>query len=96
MSCAAGMRARTRSRRVPVTTSAAHAATPTAATVRSQRGPDGRREPARVAPRLERDDDRACEDEQREQEVRHHRDRVEVEEHRDAAERDLRDRAERR
>ena len=52
-------------------------------------------EPPAATPSLEGDDDRAREHEQREEEVRHHRDRVEVEQHRDAAERNLRDRPER-
>ena len=57
---------------------------------------DRRAEPARVAPRLERDDDRERDDDEREQEVGHHGERVQVEDHREAAERDLGDRAEER
>ena len=62
---------------------------------RSQRGATGAPRP-RAAPRLERDDDRERDDDEREQEVRHHRERVELEDHGDPAERDLRDRAEER
>ena len=49
-----------------------------------------------MTPRLERDDDRECDDDEREQEVGHHGERVEVEDHRQAAERNLGDRAEER
>ena len=61
---------------------------------RSQRGPAGWREPARVAPRLDATTTAPREDDEGEQEVRHHGDRVEVEQDRDAAERDLGDRPE--
>ena len=49
-----------------------------------------------MAPRLDRDDDGERDDDEREQEVRHHRERVQVEDHGQAAERDLRDGAEKR
>lgn len=42
-----------------------------------------------MAPRLERDDDRERHDDEREQEVRHHRERVEIEDHGQPAKRDL-------
>ena len=57
---------------------------------------DGRAEPARVAPGLEGDDHRERDDDEREQEVRHHGERVQLEDHGDPAERHLRDRAEER
>ncbi len=56
----------------------------------------GGAEPGRAAPCLEDDDDRERDDDEREQEVRHDGERVEIEDHRDAAERDLRDRPEKR
>ena len=55
---------------------------------------DGAADTSEATPRLERDDDGEPDDDEREQEVRHHEQRVEVEDHRDPAERDLRDGAE--
>ena len=78
----------------PVTTITAQPTMPTSATSRSQRGATGCPEPARVPPRLERDDHGEGDHDEREQEVRHHRERVEVEDHREAAQRDLGDGAE--
>ena len=57
---------------------------------------DRRAVAAGVAPRLEHDDDRERDHDERQQEVGHHGERVEVEDHRQAAERDLGDRAEER
>ena len=78
----------------PVTTITAQPTTPTSATSAEPAGRDRRPEPARVAPCLERDDDRERDDHEREQEVGHHRERMQVEDDRDAAERDLGDRPE--
>ena len=55
---------------------------------------NGRATTARVPPRLPRDHHGERDDDEREQEVGHHRERVQVEDHGEAAERDLGDRAE--
>ena len=85
-----------RSPRSPVTTSTAHATTPTAATARSQGGPAGGARPLAWIHASRATTTAPASDEQGEEEVRHHRDRMEIEQHRDATERDLGDRSERR
>jgi len=49
-----------------------------------------------VAPRLERDDDREADDDEGEEEMRHHGERMEAQDHGQPSKRDLRDRTEER
>ena len=74
---------RRRSSTAPVTTITAQATTPTAADdAQPASAPTEAARPRAVRPGLERDDDRERRDDEREQEVRHHGERVELEDHR--------------